>query len=217
MKNNLLIRECLEVRASLLTADDISPYNTNFMGRRGRRPLHFQFFAYALNLIYFSFRIKNEPRRSFFGAAISCIIFEVETSVETEHELFEEGDIRLCACENIIFGDAVHAAGDEVNYKNAAVVGDIAYEVLTVHKRLVLHIIEKVNHIVSDKEADDMLFIHDISAVSFAEASEHSRMAGGILFFGEKAAVMAELIHDYVFLGAEQGIEGLTGDLSLAA
>ena len=42
-------------------------------------------------------------------------------------------------------------------------------------------------------------------------------MAGGILFLREKAAVMAELIHDYVFLGAEQGIEGLTGDLSLAA
>ena len=168
-------------------------------------------------MIYFSFRIKNEPRRSFFGAAISCIVLEVKTSVETEHELFEEGDIRLCACENIILGDAVHTAGDEVNYKNAAVVGDITDEVLAVHKRLVLHIIEKVYHIVSDKETDDMLFIHDISAVSLAEAAEHSGMTGGINFFGEEAAVMAEFIHDDIFLCPEQGIEGLTGDLSLAA
>ena len=72
-------------------------------------------------------------------------------------------------------------------------------------------------HIISYKEADDVLFFHDISAVALAEAAEHSGMTGGIIFFGEEAAVMAEFIHDDIFLCPEQGIEGLTGDLSLAA
>ena len=62
-----------------------------------------------------------------------------------------------------------------------------------------------------------MLFLNDIAAVALAEAAEHSGVAGGIVFLGKEAAVMAELIHYDIFLCSEQGIEGLAGNLSLTA
>ena len=103
---------------------------------------------------------------------ISVVILEIKSAEEAEHELFEEFHISFLISENIVLGDTVHTAGDEVHDKNAALVGNVADKILAFHKRAVLHIVKEVYHIVFHKEGYNMLLIDDISAVALAEAAE---------------------------------------------
>ena len=62
-----------------------------------------------------------------------------------------------------------------------------------------------------------MLLFYYVAAVILAEAAEYSRMACGGAFLRQEAAVMVELVKYNIFLGAEEGIEGLARDLSFPA
>ena len=107
----------------------------------------------------------------------SVVIFEIKPAEKAEHELFEKFHIGFSVGKDIILGDTVHSTCDEVHNKNAALVGNVADEVFTVHERTVLDIIKKMYHVVFYEQRDNILFIHDISAVALAEAAEDRRTA----------------------------------------
>ncbi len=104
---------------------------------------------------------------------VAAEVPEVKSAKKAEHELFEETDVSVATCENVVLGNAVHSAGNEVNDEHSFFVGNVTYEVFAVHQRVVLHVIEKVYHIVSDQKAYDVALFYDIAAEAFAEASEH--------------------------------------------
>jgi len=97
------------------------------------------------------------------------VILEIKSSEETEHQLCEECYISLAALKHIVLGDTVHAAGDEVHDEYAVIVGNVTDEMLAFEERLILHVIEKMDHAVPHQKLYDMSVIHDISAVALAE------------------------------------------------
>ena len=78
----------------------------------------------------------------------SFAVLEVKSAEKAEHKFSEEAYISFSSGQNKILGNAVHSAGNKINDKYAAFVGYVADEVLTVHKRSVLHVIKEVYHIV---------------------------------------------------------------------
>lgn len=138
------------------------------------------------------------------GDGLLFIVLEVQTAEQAEHKLFQEVHISLCAGKYVVFSNAVHAAGNEINNKYAVFIGNIADEILAVHERAVLYIVKEMYHIVPYQQGNDMLFVDYIAAVLLAESAEYCRMAGSGAFLRHKAAVMAEFVKYHIFLCTEE-------------
>ena len=142
---------------------------------------------------------------------------EVQSAKEPVHQLREVFLVRAAARQHVVLRNAIHAACDKVNKIDAAVSRDVAEEVLAVHERGVLRVVQKVHHTVPDKQLEQMSVLDDECAVVPAKEVEARRAAAAVVVLGDKAAVVLYHIRDDVLLRPEQRVEGLTRDVRLLA
>jgi hypothetical protein len=163
------------------------------------------------------FRIVVFYPDEFHYISLVVIVHEIETAKQLEHELFEVVLISFAAVKHVILGNAVHAARDKIDEVNAAFTGNVTEEVLALHECFILHIVEKVHHLIFHEQLEQMPVFDDVGAVIAAEEMKACRAAYAAVVLGSEAEAALQRVYDNIFLCAEERVEGLSRDFSFAA